>query len=76
MEQCDAVLFVDVPADIRRDRLIENRGWTVEEIDRREAQQMSLDVKRSRAHHVVLNHGGIDDLREQVEQILKTIVAP
>jgi len=75
-EQCDAVLFVDVPADIRRDRLIENRGWTVEEIDRREAQQMSLDVKRSRAHHVVLNHGGIDDLREQVEQILKTIVAP
>ncbi len=75
-DQCDAVLFVDAPDAIRHSRLIENRGWTVEEIDRREAQQMPLDSKRSRAHHVIQNHGGIEDLREQVERILKTIVHP
>ncbi|MCH2148042.1 MAG: dephospho-CoA kinase [Phycisphaerales bacterium] len=75
-EQCDVVLFVDTPAEVRQKRLVENRGWTVEEIDRREAQQMSLDAKRSRAHHVLKNHGGIDDLQSQVERILETIVRP
>jgi dephospho-CoA kinase len=75
-EQCDVVLFVDTPDEVRQKRLVENRGWTVEEIDRREAQQMSLDAKRSRAHHVLKNHGGIDDLQSQVERILETIVRP
>lgn len=75
-EQCDVVVFVDTPAEVRQRRLMENRGWAAEEIGRREAQQMPLDSKRSRAHHVLKNHGGIDDLQSQVERILETIVRP
>ncbi len=75
-EQCSVVIFVDTPAEVRRNRLVENRGWTVEEIDRREARQIPLDAKRSSAHHVLKNHGGIEDLQSQVDQILKTIVRP
>ena len=75
-KQCDVILFVDASRSIRLERLIEGRGWNADELDRREDQQISLDEKRARAHHVLQNHGGVDDLREQVEQILETLVEP
>ncbi len=75
-EQCDMILFVDTPRSIRLERLAEARGWNAGELDRREDQQMPLDEKRARAHHVLKNHGGVDDLKDQVEQILETLVRP
>lgn len=75
-EQCDAILFVDAPRPIRLERVAEARGWSPEELDRREDRQMPLDEKRARAHHVLQNHGGIDDLVGQVEEILEALLEP
>lgn len=50
--ECDAVLFVDTPDDVRRGRAAA-RGWTPEEFARREASQAPIDVKRARARRVV-----------------------
>lgn len=70
---CDAIVFVDCPREVRLQRVASSRGWDAGELERREALQMPLDEKRSRAHHVVLNHGRVEDLREQVEALLATL---
>lgn len=70
---CDAVIFVDTPREIRLARLAESRGWNEAEMQRREDMQMPLDEKRNRADHVVQNHGRVEDLREQVESVLRAL---
>ncbi len=70
---CDVVLFVDTPRALRLERVASSRGWDEAELDRREGRQLSLDEKRSRAHHVLVNHGRVEELREQVEAFLATL---
>lgn len=70
---CDVVVFVDAPTEVRRERTVRNRGWDSEELDRREASQSPLDAKRSRADHVLVNAGGIDELRLHVVRLLDQI---
>ena len=53
---CDAVVFVDAPADVRATRAA-GRGWDAGELGRRENLQTPLDKKRARADHVVRNDG-------------------
>ncbi|HBZ97711.1 MAG TPA: dephospho-CoA kinase [Phycisphaerales bacterium] len=71
--ECDVILYVDTPRAVRLERVASSRGWDEAELARREGRQMSLDEKRSRAHHVVVNHGRVEDLREQVEAFLATL---
>lgn len=49
---CDAVLFVDTPIDVRRERAA-RRGWTADELARREAAQTPIDLKRDTADFVI-----------------------
>lgn len=51
-DECDAVLFVDTPAGVRQARAAE-RGWTPEELARREAAQTPVEVKRAGAAAVI-----------------------
>ncbi len=53
--ECDAVLFVDAPEAVRRERVRRDRGWTAARFSVREAAQMSLDQKRARATNVIAN---------------------
>ena len=53
-ELCDDVVFVDAPRDDRLRRVAE-RGWDAGELDRREAAQMPLDVKRERCGFTITN---------------------
>ena len=71
--QCDAVIFVDTPGDVRV-RRVAARGWDEAELRRREESQMPLDEKRSRADHVLQNTGDLDALRTEVERILSDII--
>ena len=52
---CDLVVFVDTPDAIRLSRVQQNRNWTEDELQRREASQWSLDKKRQAADAVVIN---------------------
>ncbi|MEM1107222.1 MAG: dephospho-CoA kinase [Planctomycetota bacterium] len=51
----DLLVFVEVPKPIRLQRVAASRGWSAEELDRREKNQMPLDIKRKRADYVVQN---------------------
>ena len=58
---CDAVIFVDTPLERRQAWVEANRGWSAEELKRREASQWSLAEKRAAANAVVVNDGTVDE---------------
>ena len=51
---CDKIVFVDVPKQVRLDRA-RTRGWDDNELDKREANQISVDDKRKRATDIIDN---------------------
>ncbi|TVQ53665.1 MAG: dephospho-CoA kinase [Phycisphaerales bacterium] len=72
--ECDAVIFVDAPDEVRRARVQADRGWDAAELARREAAQIPLDEKRNRADHIICNDGDPGELTDRVRQTLETII--
>jgi dephospho-CoA kinase len=72
--QCDAVVFVETPQELRLRRLGEARGWDAAELLRREKSQWPLDKKRKISDYVVVNAAGADDFRRQVREVLSRIL--
>ncbi|GIW73716.1 MAG: dephospho-CoA kinase [Phycisphaerales bacterium] len=73
--ECDAVLFVDSPRQARLQRVMAHRGWSAEELARREAAQMPLDEKRRRSDVVIVNDGDLERLRQRVARALAELQA-
>lgn len=73
-KQCDALVFIDTPLEIRIKR-VAGRGWTAEELARREKSQWPLDKKRLLCNDVIVNSGNGADARGQVGQVLTRILA-
>jgi dephospho-CoA kinase len=72
--ECDAVIFVDAPRDVRLARVAANRGWSDAELAGREAAQWPIEEKRSRATIVIDNTKDDDDrLSSQVADALDRI---
>ncbi|MEM9083349.1 MAG: dephospho-CoA kinase [Planctomycetota bacterium] len=69
-KQCDAVVFVDAPSKVRIERVIKLRGWTPDELERREAAQLPMSQKRERSDFVVTNDGDISQVKQQVNDII------
>ncbi len=69
--ECDAVVFVDAPREVRLERVRASRGWDQAEVDRRERAQMPLEEKRRRSRYGIVNTGGLSDLGPQVEGVLR-----
>jgi dephospho-CoA kinase len=72
--ECDAVLFVDAPREMRLERVRAARGWDEAELARREDSQLPLDLKRKKADHVIWNDGDLSDLVAQVQRVLSEIL--
>jgi dephospho-CoA kinase len=72
-DECDAVVFVDTPREIRLDRVKRNRNWDESELDRRENAQLPLETKRQRSDHVIANGGDPQGLPSACERILGSI---
>jgi dephospho-CoA kinase len=72
---CDVVVFVDADQQTRQRRVADSRGWTEEELARRENLQNPLDLKRANADYVVTNNSGIEELRVQVQQVFSSLLA-
>lgn len=64
----EAVITVWTENEIRRRRL-RGRGMSDKEILRRDAAQMSIEMKMRRADYVLINNGDIEELRAQCEII-------
>lgn len=65
---CTALVYVDAPVEVRRDRAL-RRGWTAEEFVRREGAQEPLEFKRKLADFVLDNSGPPTDLEAQIDRI-------
>ncbi|MFG0328542.1 MAG: dephospho-CoA kinase [Phycisphaerales bacterium] len=73
-DRCDAVIFVDADRSERIRRVAAARGWSEEELDRREKRQWSLDRKRARSDYVVDNRGDLELLQPTVEAVFRQIL--
>lgn len=68
--EVDFVIFVEASRATRLRRVAE-RGWAPEELDRREANQLPLAVKRARADFVLANDAATaDEATTQIAQII------
>ena len=65
----DAVVVVDVPDEVRIERMVRDRGWTREEAEARIAAQATREDRLAIATHVLDNSGSRDDLRTRVEAL-------
>ena len=74
-EICQAVAFIDAPREVRRARAQQQRGWSLEEFDRREAAQMPISHKRAASTHVIDNAGTPADLDCEIERFWTAAVA-
>lgn len=70
---CDALVFVDAPAELRLARLAAARGWNRAEMERREILQWPLDKKRQISEYVIDNTAEADYARRQVKDVLSRI---
>jgi dephospho-CoA kinase len=70
--ECDAVVFVDAPSEVRLAR-VAGRGWDLAELVKRENSQLPLDNKREVADYVVSNATDAEAARRQVRQVLSEI---
>lgn len=73
-DECDAVIFIDTPVELRQQRAAANRGWSAEELKRRETSQWSLLKKRQNAQFVVNNSGSAEAAAEQMKLVLEKII--
>ena len=73
--ECDAVIFVDAPHGLRAERVRLSRGWSTEELDRRERAQQSLFDKRARSTDVIVNDCDRAELERRVDEVLGAIIA-
>ncbi len=71
---CDAVLFVDAKRSVRLSRVITKRGWTDEELTRREKLLEPLDKTKSLADYTVVNQATCQDLQHEVEHIFLSVL--
>jgi dephospho-CoA kinase len=74
-QDCDALVFVKVPREVRLERVRKNRGWTPDELDKRENFQFPLDKKAELSDYCLNNTGDSASSLRQVQQLLSQILA-
>ncbi len=67
---CDRLVFVDAPRALRLERLTRKRGWSVQELDKRQSAQMPLEEKRRHADAIVDNSGPPEHVAAQVQALI------
>ena len=72
-QDCDALVFVEASEAVRRARVARHRGWSAQELARREKMQTSLDTKRERADYVINNDADTEATMSQVRRVLSRI---
>ena len=70
---CDVVVFIDTPQADRIARVQAGRGWSAEELAKREASQWPLPRKRAAADAIIDNSNDVDDAARQLEQVIANL---
>jgi dephospho-CoA kinase len=74
-KECDAVVYVDAPVEMRAARVREKRGWGEEELQRREKLQIPLDKKGEIADYYIDNRGDEAQSLGQIQRVLSHLLA-
>lgn len=74
-ELCDAVVFIDTPLTRRQAWTKASRGWSAEELARREASQWPLERKREFSDFVIDNSENLYESTRQLEQSVRQVIA-
>jgi dephospho-CoA kinase len=69
-----ALVVVDVDPDTAVRRLVEQRGMREDDVRARMARQVSRQERLARADHVLDNTGTLDALRDQVDDLWRSLV--
>ncbi|WP_312006839.1 dephospho-CoA kinase [Nocardioides alcanivorans] len=69
----DAVIVVDAPAEVQRERMVRDRGWTREDAEARMAAQATREQRRAIATHVIDNTGSLQELRAKVTAVVEEL---
>ncbi|MCL4214193.1 MAG: dephospho-CoA kinase [Gemmatimonadales bacterium] len=67
--EMDRVVLVDAPPEVRRERLIRDRGLSASAASAMMAAQMPSQRKRDRAHHLIDNDGTVEELDAKVRAL-------
>ncbi len=70
---CDVLVFVDAPRSVRQARARADRGWSAEQLDRRDAAQVSPQRKKRLADFVIDNRASRAELEEEVRALVERI---
>jgi dephospho-CoA kinase len=71
----DLVIVVDASPEVQLDRLVRERGMSVDEARQRIAAQAGREQRLAAADEVVVNDGSLDDLRAAVDRVWARIAA-
>ncbi|MFP4057367.1 MAG: dephospho-CoA kinase [Candidatus Brocadiia bacterium] len=70
---CDVLVYVACPEDARRRRAAQ-RGWSKEQLHRRESRQQPLQAKRQLAHYTIDGNAPPETTFRQVEELWQEIL--
>lgn len=68
---CDRIIYVHAPREVRLRRIASQRSWDDKELAAREAAQMTLTDKASRADFAIDNSGPPEQMVEHVKRLIK-----
>jgi dephospho-CoA kinase len=71
----DRIILVDAPVELRRERLMRDRGMSASDADAMIAAQMPAERKRPQAHYLVENDGSHEALDAQVDALWTALSA-
>ena len=75
-ELCDVLVFVESDLAGRLSRVASQRGWTSQQLERRENLQKPLDMKRAKSDHILVNNSSVSHLRQQVRLLHQRLMHP
>ncbi|HEX4685852.1 MAG TPA: dephospho-CoA kinase [Nocardioides sp.] len=70
----DAVVVVDLPAELQLERAVRDRGWSEQEARSRISAQAAREERLAAATHVIDNSGTREDLRQRVTEVFGELV--
>ena len=72
--ECDRVVYLNVPWDVRLQRVRATRGWRAEDLRAREASQWSQDAKKAAADYILDNFGPPEVVQERILHLFDRIM--
>jgi dephospho-CoA kinase len=74
-DRFDAVVVVDVPTELQVERMVRDRGMSVEEAESRIAAQATREQRLAIATYVIENTGTLEDLEQRVAEVYAALTA-